>query len=155
MWAKKKEFHDLDKEAKWTKREHKIAEKLKKMGLEDVEEGPVDLLTAIDEAMNQVELMTAVDEAMEHINFVTAINEAMDHVELMSAVNEAFDHVELLSAIDEAVAQVNMIDSKKDETSWGTITLSACGVTAAIVGAGYMVSRVKAFKNDDVYESLV
>jgi len=75
---------------------------------------------------------------------------------LLESVNEAFDHVDFLSAIDEAIDHVNMIESQKDQHSWGTIALSACGVAAVIGGAGYLAAKVKAFKqNDDVYESLV
>jgi hypothetical protein len=34
-----------------------------------------------------------------------------------------------------------MIEVEKESTSWGTISLSACGVAAAIGGAGYLVSK--------------
>ena len=113
---------------KFHKKEEKEKDKLKKFDFE--QEEPLELLEAIDEAI--------------------------DHVNLMSAIDEAFGHVEFLSAIDEALDNVNMIESQKDQHSWGTIALSACGVAAAIGGAGYLAARVKAFKqNDDVYESLV
>ena len=93
------------------------------------------------------------DEEPVPSDLFAAIDEAIDHVDLISAIDEAVMHADLLSAIDEAVA----FTTKQETTSWGTITLSACGVAAAIGGAGYLVTRTNAFKkeNDDVYESLV
>jgi len=96
----------------------------------------VDLLSAVDGAMNFIdlagtvgmddakqmtdmfneiestlELHSAIDEAMSHVEFMSAINEALDHTELMSAVDEAFSHVELFGAINEALDHAELMSA--------------------------------------------
>jgi len=75
----------------------------------------VDLLSAVDGAMNFIDLAGTVgmddakqmtdmfNEIESTLELHSAIDEAMSHVELMSAVNEAFSTVDLLSSVDEAM----------------------------------------------------